>query len=108
MFLQQKLTPTTADSQQAKIMMYTMPIMFTFFMLFLPAGLNLYILVNTVLTIAQQRLLYRPKVVTADDKKVTLMSDMAPGEIEDKKKARKEKDKKPSRSKKGGKGRKKR
>jgi YidC/Oxa1 family membrane protein insertase len=54
MFAQQKLTPTTMDSAQAKMMLYMMPIMFTVFMLFLPSGLNLYILVNTFLTMAQQ------------------------------------------------------
>ncbi len=54
MFVQQKLTPTTMDSAQAKMMLYMMPIMFTVFMLFLPSGLNLYILVNTFLTMAQQ------------------------------------------------------
>lgn len=86
MFAQQKLTPTTADSQQAKMMMYMMPIMFTVFMLFLPAGLNLYILVNTVLTIAQQRLMYRPKVVTTEKASVQLMSDMDPEEIQAKRK----------------------
>jgi len=109
MFLQQKLTPTTADSQQAKMMMYMMPIMFTFFMLMLPAGLNLYILVNTVLTIAQQKLLYRPKVVTAEASKVQLMSEMEPGQIDGKRKAHKDKDKdkKVSGRKRGGKGRKK-
>ncbi len=105
MFLQQKLTPTTADSQQAKMMMYMMPIMFTFFMLMLPAGLNLYILVNTVLTITQQKLLYRPKVVTAEASKVQLMSEMQPGQIEDKRRARKDRDKKTSGRKRGGKGR---
>ncbi len=54
MFLQQKLSPTTMDSAQAKMMLYIMPVMFTVFMLFLPSGLNLYILVNTVLSLAQQ------------------------------------------------------
>ena len=54
MFAQQKLTPTTMDSAQAKMMLYMMPIMFTVFMLFLPSGLNLYILVNTFLTMLQQ------------------------------------------------------
>jgi YidC/Oxa1 family membrane protein insertase len=104
MFLQQKLTPTTADSQQAKMMMYMMPIMFTFFMLMLPAGLNLYILVNTLLTIAQQKLLYRPKVVTAEASKVQLMSEMEPGQAEEKRKARKDRK---SSGRKRGKGRKK-
>ena len=54
MFLQQKITPTATDSQQAKMMLYIMPVMFTVFMLFLPAGLNLYILVNTMLSLVQQ------------------------------------------------------
>lgn len=107
MFLQQKLTPTTADSQQAKMMMYMMPIMFTFFMLMLPAGLNLYILVNTLLTIAQQKILYKPKVATAEGSQVQLMSDMKPDEIDDKRKARKDKDKKAPRRKRGARGRKK-
>jgi membrane protein insertase Oxa1/YidC/SpoIIIJ len=35
------------------LMKWGMPIMFTAFMMFLPAGLVLYILVNTVLTIFQ-------------------------------------------------------
>lgn len=55
MFVQQKLTPTaTMDPQQAKIMLYMMPIMITGFMLFLPAGLCLYMVTNSVLSIAQQ------------------------------------------------------
>ncbi|MBM4389051.1 MAG: membrane protein insertase YidC, partial [Deltaproteobacteria bacterium] len=54
MFVQQKLQPTTMDAQQAKIMLYMMPVMFTLFMLFLPSGLTFYILVNTVLGIVHQ------------------------------------------------------
>jgi YidC/Oxa1 family membrane protein insertase len=53
-FVQQKITPTTMDSAQAKMMLYLMPVMFTVFMLFLPSGLVFYILVNTVLTIIHQ------------------------------------------------------
>jgi len=59
MFVQQKMTPTTADSAQAKVMLYGMPILFTAFMLFLPSGLNLYILTNTLLSIAQQQIYNR-------------------------------------------------
>ena len=59
MFLQQKMTPTATDSQQAKMMLYLMPVMFTVFMLFLPAGMNLYILVNTMLSLLQQYYLKR-------------------------------------------------
>jgi len=56
MFLQQKLTPPQpgTDPQQAKMMMYFMPIFFTFIMLMLPAGLTLYIFINAVLSIAHQ------------------------------------------------------
>lgn len=54
MWLQMKLSPTTGDALQQKMMMYIMPVMFTGMMLFLPSGLVLYIFVNTLLGIAQQ------------------------------------------------------
>ncbi len=54
MVLQMRLNPTTGDELQQKVMMYVMPVMFTAMMLFLPAGLVIYIAVNTVLGIAQQ------------------------------------------------------
>ena len=53
-FLQQKLMPMQGDPAQQKMMMYMMPAMFTFFMLFLPSGLTLYILTNTLLTMLHQ------------------------------------------------------
>lgn len=53
MFFQQKLNPPPPDPMQAKIMQW-MPVMFTFFFLFFPAGLVLYWVVNNVLSIAQQ------------------------------------------------------
>jgi YidC/Oxa1 family membrane protein insertase len=54
MWLQQKMTPSaSADPAQAK-MMQIMPLMFTAFMLFLPSGLVLYILVNTATGVLQQ------------------------------------------------------
>lgn len=56
MHVQQRLTPTTADPMQAKMMMWFMPIMITVFMLFLPSGLCLYMLTNSALGIAQQKL----------------------------------------------------
>ena len=52
--VQQRVTPMSTDSQQAKIMMYVMPLMFTVFMISLPSGLVLYIVVNSILTIVQQ------------------------------------------------------
>ena len=54
MFAQQKLMPAaTMDPAQRKMMMF-MPLMFCVFMLFLPSGLTIYILVNTVFSILQQ------------------------------------------------------
>jgi YidC/Oxa1 family membrane protein insertase len=53
MFYQQKMTPSTADPAQAK-MMLMMPIVFTFMFLNFPSGLVLYWLVNNVLSIIQQ------------------------------------------------------
>jgi YidC/Oxa1 family membrane protein insertase len=53
MFAQQRLSPTPPDPQQ-KAMMYMMPLMFTGMSIFLPAGLTVYILTNTLLTMVQQ------------------------------------------------------
>jgi YidC/Oxa1 family membrane protein insertase len=53
MYLQQKLNPPPPDPMQAKVMQF-MPIMFTVFFLWFPAGLVLYYIVNNVLSIAQQ------------------------------------------------------
>ncbi|MGB0203987.1 MAG: membrane protein insertase YidC [Neptuniibacter sp.] len=53
MFIQQMLNPTPPDPMQAKIMKM-LPILFTFFFLWFPAGLTLYWVVNNILSIAQQ------------------------------------------------------
>ncbi|MBX2988115.1 MAG: membrane protein insertase YidC [Bdellovibrionaceae bacterium] len=53
MYLQQKLTPTTMDPAQAKIMQF-LPLVFTVFMLQLPSGLTLYMVVSSVFGIIQQ------------------------------------------------------
>ncbi|WP_339339497.1 membrane protein insertase YidC [uncultured Oceanicoccus sp.] len=53
MFIQQKLNPPPPDPMQAKIMQW-MPVVFTFFFLFFPAGLVLYWVVNNTLSIIQQ------------------------------------------------------
>lgn len=51
---QQKLMPSpSADPAQRRMMMF-MPVMFSAFMLFLPVGLVVYILVNTVISVVQQ------------------------------------------------------
>jgi YidC/Oxa1 family membrane protein insertase len=53
MFWQQRITPTTADPAQQKIMMF-MPIMFTGMMLFSPSGVVLYWFVSNLWAIGQQ------------------------------------------------------
>ena len=53
MIVQTKLNPTPPDPFQAKLMM-ALPVVFTVFFLFFPAGLVLYWLVNNLLSIAQQ------------------------------------------------------
>lgn len=53
MILQQKMTPTSADPKQNKMMML-MPVIFTFMFLNFASGLVLYWLVNNILSIAQQ------------------------------------------------------
>lgn len=62
MFIQQKLTPNPSmDKTQAKIMMM-MPLFFTFMMLSLPAGMVLYMLTNTIVSISQQHWLNKKLV----------------------------------------------
>ncbi len=53
MFWQQKMTPSTGDPTQAKMMML-MPVVFTFIFINFSSGLVLYWLVNNVLSIGQQ------------------------------------------------------
>jgi YidC/Oxa1 family membrane protein insertase len=53
MIIQTKLNPKPTDPMQAKIMTW-MPVVFSVFFFFFPAGLVLYWLVNNVLSIAQQ------------------------------------------------------
>jgi YidC/Oxa1 family membrane protein insertase len=58
MFIQQKLNPPPPDPMQAKVMQI-MPIFFTFFFLWFPAGLVLYWCVNNILSILQQWMITR-------------------------------------------------
>lgn len=55
-----KLQPT-ADNEQAKIMQTTMPIIFTVMMLFLPAGLTVYIFANTTVSVLTTLIFLRPR-----------------------------------------------
>jgi YidC/Oxa1 family membrane protein insertase len=63
MFFQQKLNPPPPDPMQAKVMQF-MPIMFTFFFLWFPAGLVLYYVVNNLLSITQQYIITKRIVKT--------------------------------------------
>ncbi len=58
MFFAQKLNPPPPDPTQAKIMQW-LPVIFTFFFLWFPAGLVLYWVVNQMLSIAQQYVITR-------------------------------------------------
>lgn len=78
MFLMQKLTPTPMDAAQAKIMLYFMPIMMTSIYFVLPSGLCLYAITNTVLTLAQQHLIFR----RMDDEKLAGKKSEEPGGAE--------------------------
>lgn len=53
MFFMQKLNPPPPDPMQAKLMQW-LPVVFTFFFLWFPAGLVLYWVVNNLLSMAQQ------------------------------------------------------
>ncbi|TKS58119.1 MAG: hypothetical protein EWM72_03233 [Nitrospira sp.] len=71
MMIQQKITPTTMDPTQAKIMMM-LPAFMTFLFINFPAGLVLYWLTNNTLTIGQQIvterfILRNPSVPSATD-----------------------------------------
>ena len=68
MFFQQKLNPQVGDPVQVKVMQ-VMPIIFTAFFAFFPAGLVLYWVTNTLLSIAQQWKIN--KVVEAEAKQKT-------------------------------------
>jgi len=68
MVIQQKITPTTMDPTQAKIML-VLPVFMTFLFVNFPAGLVLYWLTNNILTISQQvftdRFLFRNKALVS-------------------------------------------
>jgi YidC/Oxa1 family membrane protein insertase len=59
MFLQMRMSPAGADPQQQKVMAIMMPVMFTLFSLFLPAGLAIYTLTNSLLAILHQMFINR-------------------------------------------------
>lgn len=60
MFVQMKSTPSGVDNEQAKMMAWMMPIIFTVMMLFLPSGLGVYIFANVLLSLIQTLIQVRP------------------------------------------------
>lgn len=65
MYFQGKLTPTTMDPTQQKIMQF-LPVVFSLMMISLPAGLTLYIFINTLAGILLQQMFMRdPKTAVA-------------------------------------------
>jgi YidC/Oxa1 family membrane protein insertase len=54
MFLQQKITPNTMTDPMQQKMFQWLPVLFTFFFLWFPAGLTLYWFVNNLFTVGQQ------------------------------------------------------
>lgn len=73
MFLQQKLTPTTMDPAQAKVMQW-LPIVFGFMMVALPSGLTLYIFISTIFGVVQQQVFIR-------DRKTSVLTKEAKAQI---------------------------
>jgi len=57
-FIYQKMTPTTGDATQARMMMF-MPVIMTFFFMNFQSGLVLYWLTNNVIQIGQQYIMNR-------------------------------------------------
>jgi YidC/Oxa1 family membrane protein insertase len=57
-YISQKMTPTSADPAQAR-MMLLMPVVFTFLFISFPSGLVLYWLTNNILQIGQQYIMNR-------------------------------------------------
>ena len=53
MYFQMRMSPSGMDSEQARMMAWMMPIVFTVMMLFLPSGLGVYIFANVVLSLIQ-------------------------------------------------------
>lgn len=58
MYVSQMLNPQPTDPMQAKVFKF-LPIIFTSFMLFFPAGLVLYWVVNNLFTVAQQTYIHK-------------------------------------------------
>lgn len=65
MFVQMKATPSGVDNEQARMMAWMMPTIFTVMMLFLPSGLGVYIFANVLLSLIQTLIQVRPAATAA-------------------------------------------
>lgn len=65
MYIQMKATPSGVDNEQARIMAWMMPVIFTVMMLFLPSGLGVYIFANVLLSLIQTLIQVRPTQTAA-------------------------------------------
>jgi YidC/Oxa1 family membrane protein insertase len=65
MYFQMKIQPSGVDNEQAKMMAWMMPIIFTVMMLFLPSGLCVYIFANVLLSLVQTVIQLRPSPTAA-------------------------------------------
>lgn len=65
MYFQMKIQPSGVDNEQARMMAWMMPIIFTVMMLFLPSGLGVYIFANVLLSLIQTVIQLRPSQQTA-------------------------------------------
>jgi len=70
MFLQQKITPNTMQDEMQKKIFQFLPVIFTFFFLWFPAGLTLYWFINNVFTVSQQYYINRLFDKRREEKKV--------------------------------------
>jgi YidC/Oxa1 family membrane protein insertase len=68
MYFQMKIQPSGVDNEQAKMMAWMMPIIFTVMMLFLPSGLCVYIFANVLLSLVQTVIQLRPSPQSAAKK----------------------------------------
>ncbi len=65
MYVQMKATPSGVDNEQARMMAWMMPTIFTVMMLFLPSGLGVYIFANVLLSLIQTFIQVRPAAQAA-------------------------------------------
>jgi YidC/Oxa1 family membrane protein insertase len=77
MFLQSRMSPATVDNFQQKMMIYGLPLMFGVMSFFFPAGLTVYILTNTSLSLLHT--LYMKKFDKGGKLRVVVPPPAAPG-----------------------------